>query len=68
MNRPSSEPDGGWPRGWDEHRRRQLRRTAALPFAEKLEWLEEAQALAEALTAARNREAGKAALPKPSTC
>jgi len=42
-----------WPRGWEEHRLAQLRRMAAWPFAKKLEWLEEAQVLANAILAAR---------------
>jgi hypothetical protein len=32
---------------------------ATLPFSEKLEWLEEAQVLAEALAAARRRHVGR---------
>lgn len=38
-----------WDRGWDEHRSRQLRRLAQLPFAEKLEWLEDAEKLGRRL-------------------
>jgi hypothetical protein len=55
MKKPCPEQDERWPRGWDAHRRCQLRRMAALPISEKLEWLEEAQVLAEALAAARRR-------------
>lgn len=38
-----------WPVGWEGHERDQLGRTARLPLWSKLEWLEEAQALAEHL-------------------
>ena len=31
-----------WEEGWSDHNRRQLKRLAALPLAEKLAWLEEA--------------------------
>ena len=34
-----------WEEGWDGHERAQRRRLAALPLAEKLRWLEEADAL-----------------------
>lgn len=34
-----------WEVGWEGHRRAQARRMAALPLAEKLRWLEEAQAM-----------------------
>ena len=44
-----------WERGWDGHRRAQLLRMAALPLSVKLAWLEEAQALAQQLAAARAR-------------
>lgn len=44
-----------WDRGWDEHKKRQLQRQAKLSFAEKLEWLEEAQKLGERLIAQGNR-------------
>lgn len=40
---------GEWDRGWEEHERRQRRRQARLSLAEKLEWLEEAQRLADFL-------------------
>lgn len=40
-----------WPDGWDDHRRAQLRRMAALPLSEKIAWLEEAQRLAVSLGA-----------------
>ena len=37
---PISNSD--WPRGWREHQQQQLERWAILPFAQKLQWLEEA--------------------------
>ena len=40
-----------WERGWDGHEEAQLRRLARLPFAEKLQWLEEAARLVEHLSA-----------------
>jgi hypothetical protein len=59
VKKPGLEQDEEWPRGWDEHRFHQLSRMASLPFSEKLEWLEEAQALAEAIAAARHRHVGR---------
>lgn len=41
----TAKSDPAWPRGWDEHSENQARRLAALPFAEKLAWLEEAHRL-----------------------
>ena len=38
-----------WPAGWDEHKRAQLRRMAALALSEKIAWLEEAQRMAASL-------------------
>jgi hypothetical protein len=37
-----------WENGWDGHEKAQLLRMAALPFEEKLRWLEEAQSLIQA--------------------
>ena len=51
MRRPEEPRDEAWDRGWDEHKTRQLRRLSELSFAGKLDWLEEAQELAEQLTA-----------------
>lgn len=45
MTNPTNER--GWDAGWDEHTRAQRRRLAALSLIEKLEWLENAQRLAE---------------------
>ncbi len=47
--------DDCWDHGWDEHKSRQLRRQAGLTFAEKLEWLEQAQELGEKLIAQSKR-------------
>lgn len=47
-----------WEAGWDGHGEAQQRRLAALPLAEKLRWLEEAQKLAEQL--GRSRRSGEA--------
>jgi len=48
-----------WEAGWDGHSEAQQRRLAALPLAEKLRWLEEAQQLAEQLQRSREeRERG----------
>lgn len=44
-----------WDRGWEEHRARQLRRLSELPFAEKLEWLEDAEKLGRRLVGQANR-------------
>ena len=62
MTEPERLSEGQWDRGWDEHKSRQLRRQASLPFAEKLKWLEEAQEFGENLIAqskcAKSSEAG----------
>ena len=34
-----------WEKGWEGHEKAQLLRMAALPFVEKIRWLEEAQEL-----------------------
>jgi hypothetical protein len=44
-----TEPDDGWPRGWDGHERAQRRRIARLTLSEKLEWLEQAYRVARHL-------------------
>jgi hypothetical protein len=58
MNESKEPVDRAWDCGWEEHRRRQLKRFARLSLAEKLEWLEEAQRLAETLHAQRRPAAG----------
>ena len=55
MKRPVEAGHEAWDRGWDEHKTRQLRRLSELPFADKLDWLEEAQVLGEQLIAQTNR-------------
>ncbi len=49
----NSAPDDGWDRGWSEHKIRQLVRLARLPFSDKLDWLEDAHKLAEAIHPSR---------------
>lgn len=49
----ADRPTSGWPRGFDESEREQRVRLAALSLAEKLDWLEEAQRLAERIARAR---------------
>ena len=34
-----------WEKGWDDHRRQQMRRMAQLTLSQKLTWLEEAHRL-----------------------
>ena len=46
--------------GWETHRRAQMKRWAAIPFAQKLEWLENAQELSLQLKRSREEQAGKA--------
>ncbi len=41
--------------GWERHELEQLRRLAKLSFAEKLEWLEHAQRVAEHLRRGREK-------------
>lgn len=53
MSEPIETEERLWERGWDGHLSAQLRRMARLPLAEKLEWLEEAQRLAEQIQAGR---------------
>jgi hypothetical protein len=48
MNETSD--DRVWEKGWDGHEVEQLRRLARLPFAVKLQWLEEASRLVRYLT------------------
>ena len=42
-----------WESGWDGHEQAQLRRQAKLPFADKLQWLEEAHHMVLALQKSR---------------
>jgi hypothetical protein len=49
--------ESGWEPGWEGHRRAQMLRLARLPLAEKLQWLEEAQKLVEALRGGREPRA-----------
>lgn len=51
MKNATRDGDTQWDCGWDEHNRSQLLRLARLPFATKLEWLEEAEVLGLRLVA-----------------
>ena len=42
-----------WESGWEEHTLAQRQRLARLPFAEKLQWLEDSQRLLDRLGRAR---------------
>jgi hypothetical protein len=55
-----SAPDapGEWEPGWEGHGLAQARRRAALSLVEKLDWLEQAQQIVEALGRARKPSAG----------
>ena len=44
-----------WEVGWEGHTRAQRRRMAALPLAEKIRWLEQAQKLVEQMRRGRNK-------------
>jgi len=46
---------GEWDNGWEEHRTRQLQRWAKWSMEEKLDWLEEAQEVVDALFEARRK-------------
>ena len=50
-------PEDAWPVSWEEHELAQHRRLAALPFALKLQWLEETHRLILAIQ--KSREAGR---------
>lgn len=47
------DEEGVWEVGWEGHERAQRRRLGALPLAEKIRWLEEAQEIAEHLQRSR---------------
>lgn len=48
------EPDDRrWTRGWDDHQQAQLQRLARLSLADKLAWLEQADAIVRHLQRAR---------------
>jgi hypothetical protein len=57
-----------WPGGWAEHQQAQLLRLARLSLAEKLAWLEEADAIVRQLQRERVRRsaaAGASGQPEP---
>ena len=47
----SSAPERAWEQGWDGHDQAQFLRFAHLPLPQKLEWLEQAQEIANHLSA-----------------
>jgi hypothetical protein len=74
MSEPIKHDERQWERGWDGHLAAQLRRVAKLPLAQKLEWLEEAQRLAEYIQRHRTQAAtesgslaSSAVQPAPAT-
>lgn len=48
-----SDDERIWEHGWDGHEMAQLRRLARLTLAEKLDWLEQAQEMADRLERAK---------------
>lgn len=54
MSETNHDPEGTWECDWAGHELAQLRRLAELPFWEKLEWLEEAQRMAEHMQSTRS--------------
>ena len=60
MANESNEDDSyTWKVGWQGHSIAQLRRLAALPFSEKLKWLEEAHHLVLRMEAERKKKSGR---------
>ena len=55
MSETKQDLERTWECDWDGHELAQLRRWAQLPFWEKLEWLEEAQRLADHMQGARQK-------------
>ncbi len=55
---------GQWEKGWEEHAQLQLQRLAALPFADKLAWLEQAHRLVTNIGIARLSSAQDPSSPK----
>jgi len=51
------------PNGWEEHKIQKLLRQAAMPFPQKLEWIEEATTIANRLLEQSNKK-GKSAKEK----
>jgi hypothetical protein len=64
VERPADTPSQGgadeWPRGWAEHKRRQLRAFLASTPAQRLAWLEEMIELAHRAGALPRRRDGAA--------
>ena len=57
-NNTDKKVDDGWDRGWEEHKRRQLIRMSKLTLDQKIQWLEDMQALYEKIAKAQK-------LPRP---
>ncbi|MBI3462629.1 MAG: hypothetical protein HY000_06145 [Planctomycetes bacterium] len=55
MSETNHDRERTWECDWDGHELAQLRRWAQLPFWEKLEWLEEAQRMAEHVQSTREK-------------
>jgi hypothetical protein len=51
---PKEQTASPQPNGWERHELEQLRRLAKLSFAEKLDWLEQAQRIANQLARGRH--------------
>ena len=51
MSTRADNAEQTWERGWDGHAMEQLRRLARLPLPDKIAWLEQAQRVAQHLTA-----------------
>ncbi len=51
MSTHADNEEQTWERGWDGHSLEQLRRLARLPLWDKIAWLEQAQRVAQHLTA-----------------
>lgn len=58
MTDPDQRDGLEWERGWKGHTQAQQKRLARLSFAEKLEWLEEAQRLQVQIEESRKRHEG----------
>jgi hypothetical protein len=63
-SKSDSTDAGQWEKGWEEHDQLQLRRLAALPFADKLAWLEQAHRLVINIGVARSTRTHDTSSPK----
>ncbi|MBW1790472.1 MAG: hypothetical protein JRK53_28335 [Deltaproteobacteria bacterium] len=62
MAEDSRDSGRTWERGWEGHERAQLLRMSRLSFAEKIQWLEEAQQFVEELELRKKSRKSKPAL------